>query len=127
MRRIAWIQTLVRQRKPTAHEPNPPPPTVMMRATGACECAHPKCPACQLSKQHQRSTKSQRIAARPEREMAIKRNDVAQGNCVSVDQCISKTPGRLVHTQGRKSAAQQHSGGTIFIDHASGCVHCTAF
>ena len=125
MRRIAWIQTLVRQRKPTAHEPNPPPPTVMMRATGACECAHPKCPACQLSKQHRCSAKSQWVTVRPEREMAIKRDDIAPGDCISTDQHISETPGRLVHAQGRKSTDQQHSGGTIFIDHASGyiCLH----
>ena len=47
--------------------------------------------------------------------MAIKRDDIAPGDCVSIDQHISKTPGRLVHTQGRESAAQQYSGGTIFI------------
>ena len=119
---FAWIQTLMRQRKPTAHEPNPPLPIVMTRTTGAYKCAHPKCPACQLSKQHRCSAKSQRIATRPEREMAIKRDDVAPGDCVSIDQHISKTPGRLVHTQGRESAAQQCSGGTIFrpfVCHAS--------
>ena len=47
--------------------------------------------------------------------MAIKRDDIAPGDCVSIDQYISKTPGRLVHAQGRESAAQQYSGGTIFI------------
>ena len=55
---FAWIQTLMRQPKPTSHEPNPPLPVIIAWTTGAYKCAHPKCPACQLSKQHRQSAKS---------------------------------------------------------------------
>ena len=40
---------------------------------------------CQLSEQHRRSAKSKSVLMRPEREMAIKRNDLVPGDCVSID------------------------------------------
>ena len=42
----------------------------------------------------------------------------------SVDQFVSSTRGRLLHTRGKESKEEKYSGGTIYVDEASGMVFC---
>jgi len=117
-----WNQTLMNARKVDVGD-TAEPPTITPRCKGAARCDHPKCVACQLAKQHRRSPGSTSMHAKPEREMAIRRNNLKPGDCVSMDQYICKTPGRLAHTYGKEKPTERYHGGTIFVDHASGFIY----
>ena len=82
---FSWIQELMREAKREVGG-EPDPPVIRSRTDGAHKCEHPKCPACQLSKQHRKTPDSQRTRNVPEREMAIRRNNLQPGECVSMDQ-----------------------------------------
>ena len=56
--------------------------------------------------------------------MALQRNHLNPGECVSIDHYESSVRGRLPHTTGRKASYQKYVGGTIFVDHASGYPKC---
>ena len=62
------------------------------------------------------------VKAKPEREMAIQRNDLKPGDCISLDQYESSARGCLAHTFGKESAKSRYVGGTIAVDHASGFI-----
>ena len=49
--------------------------------------------------------------------MAIRKNQLVPGECVSVDQYVCKTPGRQLHGFGKGKT--RYNGGTIFVDHAT--------
>jgi hypothetical protein len=116
-----WIQDLMRPRKQNVGD-TAQPAVISTKTTGAANCVHPKCPACQLAKQHRRPTGSQKKQDRPESEMAIRRNNLKPGECISIDQYISRTPGRLPSTRGKESLRDRYSGGTLFVDHATALV-----
>ena len=113
-----WIQSLMRVQKQNIGEQADPPliPTVISNTPN---CALPRCAACQLGKQHRRTPKSARTLAVPDQEMAIRREDLNPGDCVSIDQYSCYIPGRLPHTFGREPIKDRYKGGTIFVDHAS--------
>jgi hypothetical protein len=115
---FARIQDLMRGKKNNYGDYKDPP--IIETKTAASRCEPPKCPACQLSKQHRRSPGSQHVRARPEHEMAIRRENMIPGECFSVDQFTSTTPGRLPHTRGKERQDIQYNGGTLYIDHATG-------
>ena len=50
--------------------------------------------------------------------MAIRRNAMKPGACVSSDQYHS-TPGQLPHTYGKEKSEMKYTGGTRFVDHYS--------
>ena len=116
---FTWLQTLMR---PTKYETGAPPdpPTIPVKLKGASKCNPPKCVACSLAKQHRKSSGSSSIHHKPEREMAIRRNNLQPGECVSIDQYVCRTPGRLAHTFGKEDESTRYTGGTIFVDHATG-------
>jgi len=41
-----------------------------------------------------------------------------------MDQFVSSTKGRLLHTRGKESASECYTGGTIYVDEASSMVFC---
>ena len=97
-----------------------PPPLITPRFKGASKCDHPKCPSCILSKQHKRTPGSVLTSPIPDRQDAISQGDLNPGDCVSIDQYKSPTPGRLANTYGKEQESKRYSCGTIFVDHASG-------
>ena len=111
---FTWIQTLMR---PAKHETGAPPdpPTIPVKLKGASKCIPPKCVACSLAKQHRKTSGSSRIHHKPEMEMAIRRNNLQPGECVSIDQYVCRTPGRLAHTFGKEDHSIRYTGGTIFV------------
>jgi hypothetical protein len=76
-----------------------------------------------MGKQHRRTPDSSITRAIPEMEMAIKREDLQPGDCISMDQYVCKTPGRLPNTYGKEHSSNKYNGGTVFVDHASGYVY----
>ena len=119
-----WVQDLMRDRKEEVGDEKLPP-LVPTRLSQAKSCTPPKCAACILAKQHRRPTGSTKHTNVPDREMAIRRNDLKPGQMISTDQYVCTFPGRLPHTRGKEKASQQYHGGTIFYDHASSLIYCS--
>ena len=44
-------------------------------------------------------------------------------DCISIDQYVCSHRGRLTIGYGKTLSAQTYGGGTICVDHASGCIH----
>jgi hypothetical protein len=114
-----WIQDLMRVQKSDIVGETADPPLVHTKISGVANTTQPVCPACQMAKQHQRTPGSQRVTNVPEFDMAIRKEDLHPGDCVSVDQYVCKVPGRLKHGFGKGKASTNYNGGTIFVDHAS--------
>ena len=85
-------------------------------------CAPPKCAACELASARRRSMgpiNTQRV-----KEVTTCANNLILGERVSVDKYESSVRGRLPNTKGKEAFGNRFSGGTIFNDHASGCINC---
>jgi hypothetical protein len=54
--------------------------------------------------------------------MAIRSDSLDPGDCVSIDQYQSSFPGRLSSTKGKEPRKLQYTGGTIYVDSASGLI-----
>ena len=76
-----------------------------------------------MAKQHRRGTNSKKVIANPDKVMAIRKNVQAPGEMISVDQWVSRTPGRRIDTRGREPASRQYHGGAIYYDHYSSFIH----
>ena len=113
-----WIQDLMRPRKVEVGG-KPESPLIYTRINGTPNCGVPRCPACQLGKQHRQTPRSIKMQTIPENEMKIRREHLHPGDCVSVDQYLCHVRGRLPHTKGREPISRRYSGGTLFVDHAS--------
>lgn len=118
-----WTQSLMQTKNKVEVGEKADPPWLRVKFKGATRCPHPKCAACQLGKQHRRTPGSVSTHAKPEREMAIRRGNLAPGDCVSIDQYVCKTPGRLATTLGKEKQDLRYTGGTIFVDHATSFVY----
>jgi hypothetical protein len=118
---FGWVQSLMRHRK-AEHGMEAYPPILPTSNDKAKSCDKPLCEACLLGKQHRRTAGSSTIRPKPEREAAIRRENLSPGECISLDQYESTVRGRLPHTYGRESQIQRYVGGTIGVDHATGYV-----
>ena len=124
---FGWLQRLMQKRKSDVGGRHDPPviPTKDAR-TPNCSTVGLKCAACQLGKQHARPIGSTRTQAVPERTQVIKNNTrdehLRPGSCISMDQYVCKTPGRLATSYGKEDQSKKYTGGTIFVDHASGFI-----
>ena len=117
-----WIQTLMRKPKHEVGD-NTEPPVLPTKNTSTSRCDPPRCPACQLSKAHRRNPGTQVMHKKPELEMAIRRENLNPGDCISMDQYQGRTPGRLPHTYGKEPPNSKYNGGTVFVDHSSGYIY----
>jgi len=90
------------------------------------------CGSCAFGKQRRRSktTKSKPEGATTPltktqmMEKLLSKDVLIPGQRVSMDHFIVSTPGRLFSSRGRESEDRMYKGGVIFVDHASGYVHC---
>jgi hypothetical protein len=114
-----WIQDLMHVQKSVEEGDESVPAVIPTKISGTAHCDRPLCAACQLSKAHRRTPDSQRVQNVPEHEMALRRDDLVPGQCVSVDQYVCKEPGRLQKGFGKGRAETNYNGGTIYVDHAS--------
>ena len=95
-------------------------PKIATKCKHVSTCENPICTACHFAKQTRRNPSTKSISRPP--AMILRRDDLQPGRTVSMDQYISKTPGRLPHTFGKERVENKYVGGTIFVDHASGYV-----
>ena len=118
---MSWIQSLMRtiQEEVGNTRTDPYVPT---RHKKTRSCTIPKCASCQLGKQYRRTPNVTTTTVKSEMEMALKREHLQPGDCVSMDQYVSKVRGRLPNTFGKESDSNRYSGGTIYVDHSSGYV-----
>ena len=93
---------------------------IPVRTNDPHKCDTVGCPACQLSKQHRRTPKTARTHALKEHEMSIRKNDLKPGERVSIDQYTTRVKGRMMNSRGRGPSHLHYTGGTMFVDHASG-------
>jgi hypothetical protein len=92
--------------------------------TAACKLTEPpKCAACQFGKQKRRPTPGKRSSVVRDREGVLRQDHLAPGQRVSVDHFVCSTKGRPFGPQGKTSQDTTCSGGCVFVDHASSCVH----
>ena len=117
-----WVQDLMRVQK-TEVGSEGEPPLIPTKNTTTSRCDPPKCSACIYAKQHRRTPGTQKIVTKPETEMAIRRDNMKPGECVSGDQYYSATPGRLPHTYGKEKDDVRYTGGTLLVDHYSAYTH----
>jgi hypothetical protein len=113
---FSWIQSLSRKPKDTVGED----PVLKTKHGGVPFCPAPLCAACQLAKQKRRGAGTEFSKKNPEKEMSLKVDDLQPGDRVSVDQYMSSVPGRLPHTHGKEKKEDKYTGGTLFINHATG-------
>ena len=94
------------------------------RHVSSCPVNSLRCAACQLGKQRRRGANTQHTNTKDGRFMVTRSNNLRPGDCVSLDQYDSTLTGRLPHTRGKEPKKDQYTGGTLFIDHATGLMHC---
>ena len=81
-------------------------------------CEHPMCFACKTARATRRGSGTQ--TEKRKQELAIWRNDILLGDCVSTDQYESGHKGRTQKGVGTpKKENECYVGGTIFSEHAS--------
>ncbi len=93
------------------------------RASNCSSCPRPKCQACLIANAKRRPRPHQNRYDDPAQQGLLSTNDLTPGANVSVDHYESPVRGRLLSTRGREPERNRYSGGTIFVDHASGLVH----
>ena len=106
---LPWIQYLLRKGIIHATENN--------ATTKAALC---KCMACQMAKQVRKPTGTKVTKIRTGKDGALKKNILRPGSMISSDQFVSSLPGRLQNTYGKEAAKDKYTGGTVFVDEASG-------
>ena len=106
---LQWIQSLIRKGILHTSDRN------ATAKTALC-----KCMACQMAKQVRRPTGTTVTKIRHGKDGALKKNQLRPGGMVSSDQFVSSLPGRLPSTYGREQEKDKYTGGTVFIDEASG-------
>lgn len=112
---LQWIQSLLRKNMiPYRHS------AIATQSDLAENCL---CAACQFAKQSRTPTGVSRSTINPTKDGGLKDTHLRPGACVSVDQFVSSTPGRLAHTFGKERQEEKLMGGTVFVDHASGFVY----
>jgi len=113
---MSWLQKLMRVRE---GEKEPVIPTVLK----ASLCSIPLCAACQYGKAHLRT----KPGAVEVKEIAcdgiLWAKHTTPGH-FSVDQFVSSTKGRLLHTHGKEKEDEHYTGGTLYVDEASSMVFC---
>ena len=82
-------------------------------------CSMPLCRACALSKSKKKKTNTQHHINDPNREMALQREHLTPGACISLDQYVVPHRGRLYTSAGRERENLRYGGGSLAVDHAS--------
>ena len=84
----------------------------------------PKCGTCQYGKQVRRPTGTTREQPRPDRARGITADKLEPGYEIACDQFEVRKRGRKFKTKGKEPLTEKYSGGTIFVDVATGFTRC---
>ena len=109
---LPWLQSLIR--RDVLRCPGGTNPT---SKEAICQCA-----ACNFAKQTKRPDGAKTHNIRPEKDGSLKKEQLRPGSKVFTDQFISSVPGRLPHTFGKEKDSEKQTGGTVWVDAASGFV-----
>lgn len=88
-----------------------------------CDSSLCICAACQFSKQRRKPTEAVKHTIVPANDGNLTKNNLRPGGSVSTDQFVSSVPGRLATSFGKEQAHEMMTGGTVFVDDASGYFH----
>ena len=92
------------------------------RLTKIQDC--PKCGTCQYGKQTRRPTGTTKTTNRPDKIGGVIANKLEPGQEIACDQFEVKKRGRKFKTFGKEKEEEKFSGGTIFVDVATGFTRC---
>ena len=109
---LSWLQSLIRRDVLKC-----PGGTNTTSKEAICQCA-----ACNFAKQTKRPDGAKTHNIRPEKDGSLKKEQLRPGSKVFTDQFISSVPGRLLHTYGKEKVEEKQTGGTVWVDAASGFV-----
>jgi hypothetical protein len=98
-------------------------PFIAKKFGPAVRCDAPKCHTCEIAKAKRRARKSTLQTKVTERDGALASGHVKVGARVSVDHFESRLQGRTYDSYGKPSSTK-FVGGALFVDHASGMIHC---
>jgi len=98
------------------------PAVLHPKIPSAASCPIPKCETCELARSKKRNPKVKSSKAVKAKEDSLSAGDVHPGDCVHMDQFISRVPGRLESGYGKEGADNRYHGGTFITDGASGLV-----
>jgi hypothetical protein len=98
------------------------PPIIATTHAGTRSCKPPLCAACCLAKASTQGSDTYKTIPNPNKIHSLVRDDLKPGDRVSLDQYVSSVPGRLAHAYGKETKRDKLTGGTVFIDHATGHV-----
>ena len=122
---FGWLQRLMRHRTGTNDgEGYEIPPCIPTTHPNTRCCQAPVCATCQYGQQRRRGDGTRIEKRRQDLVMALQRDHLQPGDCVSIDHYESSVRGRLPNTQGREAWHRRYCGGTIFVDHATGYTRC---
>ena len=79
---FGWIQDLMRKRKQNLGDRADPAVLPVSSMTSTATCSRPKCPSCQLAKQHRRTPDTTTTHKHPKSEMAIRWQNLKPGECM---------------------------------------------
>ena len=117
------IQKLVHHEKPLdSHQSEGalnPPVVFRSRFAKTKTCSMPLCRSCALSKMTKQKTNTQHHTNDPAKEMALQREHLSPGACISWDQYVVPHRGRLYTSAGRERESLRFGGGSLAVDHAS--------
>lgn len=111
---LKWIQNLVRNKFIKSGDDI----GALKKDSTLCLCT-----ACQFAKQRRRSTGAIRHKIVSTHDGNLIKNNLRPGGCISTDQFVSSLPGRLPTSFGKEQAHEMFSGGTVFVDDATGYFH----
>jgi hypothetical protein len=98
------------------------PPIIATKHPGTRSCKPPLCAACCLAKASTQVSDTYSTIPNPKKVNALVHDDLNPGDRVSLDQYVSSVPGRLAHVYGKEKKRDMLTGGTIFVNHATGRV-----
>ena len=109
------LQQLLRPKHWSKPQDETLPKTVIVETNfnSTHKCVIPQCAACNLAKRERTSIDSHKTL--PSSDGSIKDGHLERGDCVSMDQIVCYEKGRSL-----SSAKATITGGTIFVDHATG-------
>ena len=117
------IQKLVHHEKPLDSRGSEgeliPPVVFRSRFAKTKTCSMPLCRSCALSKMTKQKTNTQHHTNDPAKEMALQREHLSPGACISWDQYVVPHRGRLYTSAGRERESCRFGGGSLAVDHAS--------
>ena len=93
-----------------------------MKEVGATSCSIPLCKSCLAGKAKCIGLGSSTKTPNADHNNVLKKDDLRPGDTVSTDQYECRIKGRLPYTKGKEDPKKMFSGGTLFVDHATGYI-----